>query len=77
MIIDIKGTSISVFPAKNPTDKDINIIYGYKKNFPKLNGMIMFSENRMYGENYDGINFYYKKSEFYITDKGLLETLKG
>ncbi len=77
LIIDIKGISISVSPAKNPIDKDINIIYGYKKNFPKLNGMIMFSENRMYGENYDGINFYYKKSEFYITDKGLLETLKG
>lgn len=77
LIIDIKGISISVSPAKKPADKDINIIYGYKKDFPKLNGMVMFSENRMYGEDYGGINFYYEKSEFYITEKGFLEPLKG
>lgn len=77
LIIDIKGISISVSPAKNPVDKDINIIYGYKKDFPKLKGMVMFSENRMFGEDYDGINFYYEKSEFYITEKGFLEPLKG
>lgn len=77
LIIDVKGISISVSPAKNPIDTDINIIYGYKKDFPKLKGIVMFSENRMYGESYEGINFYYEKSEFYITDKGVLEPLKG
>ncbi len=63
--------------AKEPIDTDINIIYGYKKDFPKLKGKAMFSDNRMYGENYDGINFYYEQSEFFITDKGYLEQLKG
>ena len=77
LIIDVKGISISVSPAKDPVDRDINIIYGYKKDLPKLKGMVMFSENRMYGEDYDGINFYYEESEFYITNKGLLEPLKG
>ena len=77
LLIDIKGICISISPAKAPVDRDINIIYGYKKEFPRLKGVVMFAENRMYGENYNGINFYYEESEFYITDKGLLEPLKG
>ena len=75
LLISVKGISISISPAKSPVDKDINIIYGYKKTFPELKGIVMFAENRMYGENYEGINFYYNRSEFYITDKGLLEPL--
>ncbi|MDE7281429.1 MAG: hypothetical protein K2N36_06790, partial [Ruminiclostridium sp.] len=75
LLISVKGISISISPAKKPIDKDINIIYGYKKTFPELKGIVMFAENRMYGEDYEGINFYYNRSEFYITDKGLLEPL--
>lgn len=77
VIIVINGISLSVSAAKEPIDTDINIIYGYKKDFPQLKGKVMFSDNQMYGENYNGINFYYEQSEFYITDKGYMEKLKG
>lgn len=77
LMLNVKGISISVSAASEPVDADINIIYGYKKNFAELKGKVMFSDNRMYGENYHGINFYYEQAEFYITDKGCLERLKG
>lgn len=73
--IDINEIGISVSPAKDPIDTDINIIYGYKKDFPRLKGKVLFSDSQM--NNHEGTNFYYEKSEFYITGKGFLEHLKG
>lgn len=71
VVVNVKGISISMSPAKAPLDTNINIIYGYKKVFPKLTGMVLFADNKMNAEN--SINLYYQPTEFYITDDGILE----
>lgn len=73
--ININKIGLSVSSVKNPINTDINIIYGYKKDFPQLKGKVLFSDSQMSSQ--DGNNFYYEKLEFYITDKGFLEHLKG
>lgn len=72
--IGIDGFSVTVSPASNPKDDDIAILYGYKRDIPKLSGLTFCSCKRNIPENDEFYNFYYNDAE-YIIDKGRLQPI--
>lgn len=69
--INIDNIEISVSPAFEPIEADFSILYGYKKNIPKLSGRVYCSNRRI---NDDHItNIYYENTDCYITKTGILE----
>lgn len=72
--IKINGISVSLSPAKNPTDDGISVIYGYTGSIKDLNGIIFASSKRLYVSDENNIykNIYYDKASYIITDNGFL-----
>lgn len=73
--ISINGFSVTVSPASEPKDDMIAILYGYKKDIPKLSGLTFCSCKRNVPENDEFYNFYYNNAEYIITDKGHLQPI--
>lgn len=66
---------ITVSPVGKISDSDINILYGYKKTLPDLNGITFCSSSRIDVGDKNFKNIYYEPSEYLITDYGFLEKI--
>lgn len=59
--------------AERAENGDINIIYGYRKNMPQLDGICFCSSRRIQEEGYRSI--YFEKSDYLISSTGYIEKI--
>lgn len=74
--IKTDDTSITISPAGDPVNDDINILYGYKKNLPELSGIVFCSSSRVNANDKGYTNIYFDTAEYLITKNGSLEPKK-
>lgn len=73
--VTIGDVRITVSPAGKISDSSINILYGYKKAIPDLEGITFCSSSRVDADDKGYQNIYYETSDYLINDYGFLEKI--
>lgn len=69
--ITANNISLSISPSADPKDDMISVIYGYKKNIPKMSGQVYCSSRRI-SEDYNFTNLYYESANYVINENGFM-----
>lgn len=73
--VTIGDVCITVSSSGKAKDSSINILYGYKKALPDLEGITFYASSRADTGGNDCKNIYFEPSDYLITDYGFLEKI--